>query len=71
MSFREHLQQVVKNVDGAVACALMGVDGIEVDSEVQEQVGLDLQTLLVEYSTLFRAAASPFSSRELISRVRR
>jgi hypothetical protein len=56
MSFREHLQQVVKSVDGAVACALMGVDGIEVDSDIQEQVGLDVQTLLVEYSSLFRAA---------------
>jgi predicted regulator of Ras-like GTPase activity (Roadblock/LC7/MglB family) len=56
MSFREHLQQVVQHVDGAVACALMGVDGIEVDSHHLEQPGLDVRTLLVEYSSLFRAA---------------
>jgi len=64
MSFREHLQQVVKNVDGAVACALMGVDGIEVDSDIQDQAGLDLQTLLVEYSTLFRAARDAAAAHE-------
>jgi predicted regulator of Ras-like GTPase activity (Roadblock/LC7/MglB family) len=56
MSFREHLQQVVENVDGAVACALMGTDGIEVDSHLGEAIGLDVQTLLIEYSSLFRAA---------------
>jgi predicted regulator of Ras-like GTPase activity (Roadblock/LC7/MglB family) len=56
MSFRDLLQQVVQNVDGAVACALMGVDGIEVDSVHQEELGLDVRTLLVEYSSLFRAA---------------
>lgn len=56
MSFRELLQQVVQNVDGAVACSLMGVDGIEVDSHHLDQPGLDVRTLLVEYSSLFRIA---------------
>jgi predicted regulator of Ras-like GTPase activity (Roadblock/LC7/MglB family) len=57
MSFRDHLQQVVENVDGAVACALMGTDGIEVDSHhLPDQAGLDVTTLLIEYSSLFRAA---------------
>ena len=56
MSFRELLTQVVENVDGAVACTLMGTDGIEVDSHVGEEIGLDVQTLLVEYSGLFRSA---------------
>jgi predicted regulator of Ras-like GTPase activity (Roadblock/LC7/MglB family) len=57
MSFREHLQQVVENVDGAVACSLMGTDGIEVDSHhLEDQGGLDVGTLLIEYSSLFRAA---------------
>lgn len=56
MSFRELLQQVVQHVDGAVAAALMGVDGIEVDSHHLEVPGLDVRTLLVEYSSLFRAA---------------
>jgi predicted regulator of Ras-like GTPase activity (Roadblock/LC7/MglB family) len=64
MSFRELLQQVVQNVDGAVACALMGVDGIEVDSVLQEEVGLDVRTLLIEYSSLFRAAREAAAAHE-------
>lgn len=64
MSFREHLQHVVRNIDGAVACALMGVDGIEVDSQVQEEIDLDVRTLLVEYSTLFRAARDAAAAHE-------
>jgi predicted regulator of Ras-like GTPase activity (Roadblock/LC7/MglB family) len=57
MSFREHLQHVVENVDGAVACALMGVDGIEVDSHhLPVEDGPDVKTLLVEYSSLLGAA---------------
>jgi len=64
MSFREHLQQVVQHVDGAVACALMGADGIEVDSHFQEESGLDIRTLLVEYSSLFRAAGEAAAAHE-------
>jgi predicted regulator of Ras-like GTPase activity (Roadblock/LC7/MglB family) len=64
MSFREHLQQVVQNVDGAIACALMGVDGIEVDSHLEEEVGLDVRTLLVEYSSLFQAARDAAAAHE-------
>lgn len=57
MGFREHLQDVVRNVDGAVACSLMGVDGIEVDThQVGELGSTDVRNLLVEYSSLFRLA---------------
>jgi predicted regulator of Ras-like GTPase activity (Roadblock/LC7/MglB family) len=57
MGFREHLQEVVRSVDGAVACSLMGVDGIEVDTHlVDEQGGVDVRNLLVEYSSLIRLA---------------
>jgi predicted regulator of Ras-like GTPase activity (Roadblock/LC7/MglB family) len=56
MSFREHLQDVCTSVDGAVACSLMGVDGIEVDTLVSDQGDLDLKSLLVEYSGVFRNA---------------
>lgn len=57
MGFREHLQEVVRTVDGAVACSLMGVDGIEVDTHmVDEESGADVRNLLVEYSSLFRLA---------------
>jgi len=57
MSFREHLQHVCQGVEGAVACSLMGVDGIEVDTHLSgagEEV--DLKSLLVEYSSVFRSA---------------
>lgn len=56
MSFREHLQDVCAGVDGAVACSLMGVDGIEVDTHVADETGVDVKSLLVEYSNLFRNA---------------
>jgi len=55
MSFRQHLQDVCQGVDGAVACSLMGLDGLEVDSwsaNVPPEVGL--KSLLVEYSGVLR-----------------
>jgi predicted regulator of Ras-like GTPase activity (Roadblock/LC7/MglB family) len=56
MSFREHLQDICRQVEGAVACSLMGTDGIEVDTHVAQDGDIDVKTLLVEYSTLFRTA---------------
>lgn len=56
MSFREHLEQVCRSVDGAVACSLMGVDGIEVDTHVSGGADVDLKSLLVEYSGVLRSA---------------
>jgi predicted regulator of Ras-like GTPase activity (Roadblock/LC7/MglB family) len=56
MSFREHLEHVCSSVDGAVACSLMGVDGIEVETAVSAAGDLDLKSLLVEYSAVLRSA---------------
>lgn len=56
MSFREHLEQICRDVDGAVACSLMGVDGIEVDTHVADVGDMDLKSLLVEYSGVLRSA---------------
>lgn len=57
MGFREHLQEVIRSVDGAIACSLMGADGIEVDTLlVDGELGVDVKTLLIEYSSLFRLA---------------
>ena len=56
MSFREHLQDVCKGVEGAVACSLMGVDGIEVDTHVAAEGDLDVKSLLVEYTGVLRSA---------------
>ncbi len=60
MTFRDHLQDVCKGLDGAVACSLMGVDGIEVETHLANEAeiafDLDLKSLLVEYSDVFRSA---------------
>jgi predicted regulator of Ras-like GTPase activity (Roadblock/LC7/MglB family) len=57
MGFREHLQEVVERIDGAVACSLMGSDGIEVDTHlVDAELGVDVKTLIVEYSSILRLA---------------
>ena len=56
MGFREHLQSTCKSCEGALACSLMGVDGIEVDTYVEGGGDLDVKSLLVEYSGLFRSA---------------
>jgi predicted regulator of Ras-like GTPase activity (Roadblock/LC7/MglB family) len=49
MGFREHLEEVCK-VDGAVAASVMGFDGIAIDTVTPKDPGLDLTTLLVEYT---------------------
>ncbi len=56
MGFREHLEDVCRRVDGAFACSLMGVDGIEVDTHVQDGGELDVKSLLVEDSGVLRSA---------------
>ena len=56
MSFREHLEGVCRGVEGAVACSLMGVDGIEVETHLQDGGELDVKNLLVEYSGVLRSA---------------
>ncbi len=52
MSFREHLEQIVKSVDGAVASSVMGFDGIAIDTYQVEPTDLDLAAMLVEYGTV-------------------
>lgn len=49
MGFREHLEEVCK-VEGAVAASVMGFDGIAIDTVTPQDPGVDLQTLLVEYT---------------------
>jgi predicted regulator of Ras-like GTPase activity (Roadblock/LC7/MglB family) len=64
MSFREHLEDVCRSVDGAVACSLMGVDGIEVDTHVQDGGEVDVKSLLVEYSGVLRSAREAAEAHE-------
>jgi len=56
MAFREHLESICRSCEGALACSLMGVDGIEVDTHVEGGGDVDVKSLLVEYSGLFRSA---------------
>ncbi len=56
MGFREHLQDVCRGVEGAVACPLMGVDGIEVDTHLVGEGDVDVKSLLVEYTSVLRSA---------------
>jgi predicted regulator of Ras-like GTPase activity (Roadblock/LC7/MglB family) len=53
MSFRAHLESVVNQVDGALACSVMGFDGIAVDTfQRDEAAELDLTGAWVEYANL-------------------
>ncbi len=64
MGFREHLEEVCRGVDGALACSLMGVDGIEVDTHVVDGSDVDVKSLLVEYSGIFRTAREAAEAHE-------
>ena len=63
MSFRHHLEGVCQGVDGAVACSLMGVDGIEVETHVVPGAKLE-KSLLVEYSGVLRTARDAAAENE-------
>ena len=52
MAFRTHLEQIVGQVEGAVACGGMGFDGIAIDTVQPADPGLDVQTVLIEYSNV-------------------
>lgn len=50
--FKDLLQEVVENTNGAIAGVLMGYDGITVDSYVGSDVGLNVETIGMEYSVV-------------------
>jgi predicted regulator of Ras-like GTPase activity (Roadblock/LC7/MglB family) len=51
MGFRDDLVAICARVDGALAASLMGFDGIAIETaEVKAPEGVELQTLIVEYS---------------------
>jgi predicted regulator of Ras-like GTPase activity (Roadblock/LC7/MglB family) len=54
MAFLPHLESVVTQVDGAIACSVMGFDGIAVEtyqapSAADVAVNLDINTAWIEY----------------------
>jgi predicted regulator of Ras-like GTPase activity (Roadblock/LC7/MglB family) len=53
MGFREDLEGICKRVEGAFAASVMGYDGIPIETiEPRPFQGIELQTLLVEYSSV-------------------
>ena len=53
MAFLAHLEAVVNQVPGALACSVMGFDGIPVEThQSDDAVELDLQTSWVEYGNM-------------------
>ncbi len=53
MSFLTHLESVVKQVDGALACSVMGFDGIAVEThQVDAAANLELTSAWVEFSNV-------------------
>lgn len=53
MSFLTHLESVVNQVDGAVACSVMGFDGISVEThQAADAQDLELNTAWVEYANI-------------------
>jgi predicted regulator of Ras-like GTPase activity (Roadblock/LC7/MglB family) len=62
MGFQQHLEAICGQVEGSIACSVMGVNGLPVASHKVTESGVDLEGLWVEYSSLFsqiqRAAES-------------
>lgn len=52
MSFSTHLEQVLKQVEGAVACSVMGFDGYAVETQTSKDPGVDFEAMLVEYGNV-------------------
>lgn len=57
MSFLNHLETIVAQVDGAIACSVMGFDGIAVETHqapaaAAQTASLELTTAWVEYANI-------------------
>lgn len=59
MSFLTHLESVVNSVDGAIACSVMGFDGIAVETHQKGgNESLELQNTWVEFANILTQAKS-------------
>jgi len=57
MAFLPILQDVVRSVEGSLACSVMGFDGIAVESfQVDGASDMELQSTLVEYAAILAQA---------------
>lgn len=64
--FRETLQQVVENIDGAVAGLLMDVEGIPVQSYVRAGISapFDIEVVGAEFSVIVKSVQRTIDSLE-------
>jgi len=63
MAFLPILQEIVRSVEGALACSVMGFDGIAVESfQVDGASDMELQSTLVEYAAILAQAATRSAS---------
>jgi predicted regulator of Ras-like GTPase activity (Roadblock/LC7/MglB family) len=53
--FREVLQEVVEQTDGALACLIMDFEGIRLDSYVKPGASIDINTVGAEYSVILKS----------------
>lgn len=59
MSFLTHLESVVNNVEGALACSVMGFDGISVETHHKEGLeDVELQSTWVEFANVLSQVKS-------------
>lgn len=58
--FSEHLKTIMDSVEGAIACSVMGFDGIAVETQPKDMpeaaVELDMQAAWVEFANLMSQA---------------
>ena len=55
MAFLPLLEEVVRSVDGALACSVMGFDGIAVENfQLDAAADLDVQSTLIEYAAVLQ-----------------
>lgn len=52
MSFSSQLDQVLQQVEGSVACSIMGFDGYAIETKTRQDPGVDLEVMMVEYGTV-------------------
>ena len=59
MSFLAHLESVVSQVDGALACSVMGFDGIAVEThQLDAGAELELSSVWIEYANILTQVKS-------------
>lgn len=59
MSFLTHLESVVNQVDGAIACSVMGFDGIAVETHQKPDAdSLELNSAWVEFANVLTQVRS-------------